>query len=254
MSSYSTVSPWLPYWQRKAHPRVRLFCFPYAGGGASLFRLWSEQLPAEIEVCPVQLPGRENLFQIKPFEHLSPLVETLGSILRPYLDMPFLFFGHSMGALIGFELARHLRNSGLEAAPMYLFMSGHRAPHLPDPRPPRHLLPEEAFVQELRRLQGTPEAVLQNQELLHLILPLLRADFSVCETYTYIADKPFPCPIMAFGGLDDEAVSRNELAAWQAQTCGTFKQRFFPGGHFFLHTEQTLLLHAIGLNVLSILL
>ncbi|WP_201376309.1 thioesterase II family protein [Ktedonobacter robiniae] len=249
MSSSSTVSPWLPYWQRKARPRVRLFCFPYAGGGASIFRLWSERLPAEIEVCPVQLPGRENRLREKPFEGILPLVETLGSALNPYFDMPFAFFGHSMGALISFELARYLSTSGIEAALIHLFMSGHRAPQLPDPDPPTYHLPEQEFVQELKRLQGTPEEVMQDPELLQILMPLLRADFAICEKYIYTYSRPLGCPITAFGGLRDEEVSRSELAAWQTQTSGMFKQRFFPGDHFFLHKEQGSLLRAIALDL-----
>ncbi|GHO60140.1 thioesterase [Ktedonobacter robiniae] len=197
----------------------------------------------------MQLPGRENRLREKPFEGILPLVETLGSALNPYFDMPFAFFGHSMGALISFELARYLSTSGIEAALIHLFMSGHRAPQLPDPDPPTYHLPEQEFVQELKRLQGTPEEVMQDPELLQILMPLLRADFAICEKYIYTYSRPLGCPITAFGGLRDEEVSRSELAAWQTQTSGMFKQRFFPGDHFFLHKEQGSLLRAIALDL-----
>src|SRR5581483_9264935 len=200
---------------------------------------------AQIEVCPVQLPGRENRLLEAPFAHLSALVETLIAVLQPYLDMPYAFFGHSMGALISFELARALRRRGCTLSPAHLFVSGHRAPHIADPDPPSYALPTPEFIEELRGLDGTPEAVLQNDELLHLLLPLLRADFSLCETYRYYQEKPLRCPVTAFGGLQDKSVSREMIGSWREQTCGQFKVRFFAGDHFFLEKEQVAVLTAL---------
>ncbi len=229
---------WLQYWQRKPHARIRLFCFPYAGGGASIFRSWSEQLPQDIEVCPVQLPGRENRLLETPFSSTSSLLDALAPALLPYLDMPYAFFGHSMGSLISFELARRLSDQQIRYTPVRLFMSGHRAPQLPDPDPPTYHLPEPAFIEELRRLQGTSEEVLQNTELLRLLMPLLRADFTLCETYKYIHAKPLNIPILAFGGLQDTSISRDEISAWREQTCAPFTLRFFTGNHYFLRGEE----------------
>lgn len=232
--------------------RLRLFCFPYAGSGASIFRTWSNNLPAEIEVRPVQLPGRESRLAEPPFTRLSPLVQTLTYVLRPYLNMPFAFFGHSMGALISFELARHLRRQhGL--GPGYLFVSGSRAPQIPDPDPPIHQLPESAFMEELRGLHGTLEPILQNAELMQLLLPVLRADFAVCETYVYVTEDPLACPISAFGGLQDCEVSCNDLAAWRDQTYSFFTLRMLPGDHFFLHSAQAPLLQAISRDLTRLL-
>ena len=143
--------------------------------------------------------------------------------------MPYAFFGHSMGSLISFELVRYLRREGHDPGPVRLFVSGHRAPQLPDPDPPTHHLAEPEFIEELRRLKGTPEEVLQNAELLRLMLPLLRADFALCETYIYRPEKPLTCPITAFGGLQDDEVPRETLAAWHEQTYNSFKLRFFVG-------------------------
>ncbi len=247
------VSIWFRYWQRKPQARIRLFCFPYAGGGASIFRTWSENVPPEIEICPVQLPGRENRLLDSPFSRILPLVDAVASALLPYLDMPYAFFGHSMGSLISFELARYLRKVEYDLAPVHLFISGHRAPQLPDLDPPTHRLPDPQFIEELRRLKGTPEEVLQNSELLHLLIPLLRADFALCETYSYTEDKPLSCPISAYGGIQDSEVSRDLIAAWHKQTSNFFKLRFFVGDHFFVHKEQVSLLQILSLELLNAL-
>src|SRR5262249_43042969 len=150
----------------------------------AVFRSWSDSLPASVEVCPVQLPGRETRFRELPFTQLAPLAEALGRSLRPFFDRPFAFFGHSMGALVAFELARVLvRTAGPQPVP--LFASACAAPQVRDCETPIHALPDAAFREELRRLGGTPALVLHNAELVDLLLPTLRADFAVCETYAY---------------------------------------------------------------------
>ncbi len=181
----------------------------------------------------------------RPFTQLEPLVPTLASALLPYLDKPFAFFGHSMGGLVSFELARLLRREyGL--SPVHLFVSAHRAPQVPDPDAPIHALPNPEFLQELRRYNGTPEAVLENAELMQLLLPTLRADFAVVETYAYTPEQPLDCPITAFGGLDDREVSSNELEAWREQTKASFVLKMFPGDHFFLDSAKPLLLQSLS--------
>lgn len=241
-----TESPWFQYWRRKPKARIRLFCFPYAGGGASVFRTWAEHVPSEIEICPVQLPGRENRLTETAFAQMPALIETLAAEILPYLDMPYAFFGHSMGSTVSFELTRFLRKIESVKGPIHLLVSGSRAPHIPDPDPPTYHLPEPEFIEELRRLKGTPEEVLRNEELLHLLIPLLRADFSLCETYTYIKEAPLSCPLSAFGGLQDTDVPRHFVAGWRDHTSSSyFKLRFFMGGHFYLHKEQPALLQAI---------
>lgn len=244
MANISTTSLWIQYYRPKSESKLRLFCFPYAGGSASVFRAWSDLLPPEIEICPVQLPGRENRLQESLFTHMVPLVGALGQALLPYLDRPYAFFGHSMGALLCFELTRYLGQMNVPD-PLRLFVSGHRAPQLTDHSQPIHDLPESAFLEELRRLKGTPDEVLQNTELLNLVIPALRADFAVCETYRYAPAKPLLCPISALGGLEDEEVPRGDLAAWREQTRGSFTLRFFVGNHFFIHTARNSLLHAV---------
>ncbi len=200
----------------------------------------------DIEVCPIQLPGRENRFTEPPFSSLSLLVEALCEGLLAYLDMPYAFFGHSMGALISFELARTLRRSKRVSGPLQLFVSGHRAPHLPDLRPPVHQLPESQMIEALRHFNGTPKDVLKHTELLQVLLPRLRADFGLCETYHYALQPPLSCPITAFGGLQDQYVSPASILAWREHTSSTFNAHFFTGDHFFFYGEYTRLLTIIS--------
>lgn len=225
---------------------MRLFCFPYGGGGAAAYRLWSDGLPPDIEVCRIQLPGRENRLRERPLTRLSPLVQALVEILRPYQDMPFSFFGHSVGALISFELARQLRKrDGL--SPAHLFVSAFRAPQIPRRDPPIHQLPDAEFVKEVRRrYDGIPGVVLQDMEMMQLMLPVLRADMTIYDTYVYANEPPLDCPISAFGGLQDYRVRQEDLAAWRDQTRSSFTLRMFPGNHFFLQSGRELLLQAVS--------
>jgi medium-chain acyl-[acyl-carrier-protein] hydrolase len=180
-----------------------------------------------------------------PFTRLSPLVEALAQALVPLLDKPFVFFGHSLGVLVGFELARQLRRqSGVQ--PDRLFVSASRAPQIPPRDRPIHALPEEEFMAELRRLNGTPGKVLENAELMQIMLPILRADFAVYETYVYSTEPPLDCFITGLGGLQDHKVSRGDLEAWGDQTSVSFSLRMFPGNHFFLNATQPLLLQALS--------
>jgi medium-chain acyl-[acyl-carrier-protein] hydrolase len=249
----TTPTSWLQYWYRKPQARVRLFCFPYAGSGASIFCAWSRHLPQDIEVCPVQLPGREDRLLERPFTNLPMLLDALVPALLPYMDMPYALFGHSMGSLISFELARYLYQMEYSRMPIYLFVSGHSAPQIPDPDPPTYHLPDSGFIEELRRLAGTSEEILQNTEFLQLLMPLLRADFALCDTYKYVHGKALNCPISAFGGLQDAGVTHDGMNAWCIQTSGLFQLRFFAGDHFFIQKEQAALLQALSQDLFSVL-
>jgi medium-chain acyl-[acyl-carrier-protein] hydrolase len=179
-------------------------------------------------------------------------VEALAQALVPLLDKPFAFFGHSLGALVGFELARRLRwQSGVQ--PIGLFVSAARAPQIPPRHRSIHALPEKEFLSELRRLKGTPEKVLEDTELMQLTLPVLRADFAVYESYVYsISGAPLDCFISAFGGLQDHRVSRGDLEAWRDQTSTAFSLRMFPGDHFFLSAAAPPLLRALAQELLGV--
>lgn len=224
---------------------LRLFCFPYAGGNSLIFRPWLTSLPTTVEVCPIELPGRGIQMRLTPFSHLEPLIETLASALKPYLDKPFAFFGHSLGGLVSFEVARKLRREH-NLSPVHLFVSASCAPQIPSPKPPIHALPDTEFIEELHRLNGTPNSVLQNTELMQLLIPILRADFAVLETYVYAHQAPLECPITAFGGLQDNEVSVQELEAWRSQTIASYKLQMFNGDHFFIQSEQPLFLQTLA--------
>ncbi len=222
-----------------------MFCFPYAGGGASVFRGWGASLPPDLEVCPVQIPGRESRLREPAFPDMGSMVPAIVEGLEPYMNLPFVFFGHSMGAGIAFELARELRRRG-RPQPSHLFVAGRRAPHLPAREEPIHSLPEPEFLAKLRELNGTPEEVLQHEELMKLLIPILRADFGVNENYQYTEGEPLAAGISAFGGLGDEDVSREDVEAWKIHTRGQFRARMLPGDHFFLTSNKGLLLEAIS--------
>jgi medium-chain acyl-[acyl-carrier-protein] hydrolase len=193
----------------------------------------------------VQLPGRGNRLGEPAYTRLPPLVEALSAALLPYFDVPFAFFGHSMGASIGFELARRLRR--LRAPePFHLFVSGRRAPQCPDTDPPTYHLPEPAFINQLRQLNGTPQEVLEHPEIMQLLLPLLRADFQLIQTYVYEPGPPLACPITAFGGIEDPETDRDLLERWREQTVADFSLQMFPGDHFFPHASRASLLQSIS--------
>lgn len=226
--------PWLPY--RKPRPvpaKVRLFCLPYAGGGASLYRPWQEALPQTIEVCAVQLPGREGRLREAPIAALKALVPIIADGLAPSLATgAFAFFGHSMGAILAFELARELRRRG-KPSPTHLFASACPAPHIPD-EDWTHELPDAELVERLRELGGMSEEVLAHRELMEMILPVFRADAAVTETYRHAEEPPLDVPITAFGGLADAKATPADMEAWRRHTQSTFVRALVPGGHFYL--------------------
>lgn len=237
-------SPWIM--SRQKHPKYRLFCFPYAGGGAAaIYRTWQQSLPPEVEVCPILLPGRETRFTEPAYVQIEMLVQKLSEEILPYLNVPFQFFGHSMGALISFELTRQLRRQH-QPQPTQLFVSAHRAPQITRHQESIYALPEKEFIESIKKLGGTPETILQNDELMQLFLPVLRADFELCEVYQHKTEAPLAMPIAAFGGLEDKDVPIADLEAWRSQTTSSFSMQTFAGGHFYLHPYQKQLLQTIS--------
>lgn len=237
-------TPWLVNWKPNRKASVRLFCFPYAGGGDFVFRSWQQSLPETIEVCPVQLPGRGLRITEPPCTEIKQLIKAAGEALAPCLDKPFALFGHSMGALIAFELARHLRRE-YSAQPVHLFVSGRCSPQMISGPLDAKLFDSE-LPEMLRRNNGTPEEVLDNSELMELVAPVLRADVVLCNSYVYAPKPPFSFPITAFGGLDDRGVTRRYIEGWREHTTGAFLLRMVPGDHFFVNTSRLLLLEAIS--------
>lgn len=236
---------WLARSKEMPDAQLRLFCFPYAGGTAASFRLWQEALPRSIQLSAVQPPGRGDRLSEPPFRHLPEMIQALGPALLPFFNKPFAFFGHSMGALIIFELTRWLRSTD-NPMPVHLFVSGRHAPHLPNDEPSIHDLPEPEFIERLRQLDGTPQEVLSHPELMQIMIPLLRADFSVCGTYEYQSEAPLNCPLTVFGGLEDVEVPREKLEPWRVHTSSSFSLQMFPGSHFFIHSAKDDLVRAIS--------
>lgn len=245
MKTKSTNTPWLILAKPNPAAAMRLFCFPYAGGSPLIFSDWPLDLPADVEVGLIQLPGRGMRLSQPPFTRVAPVIESLLPALQPYLDKPFAFFGHSMGGLISFELARALR-AKLDLEPEVLFIGGRQAPPLKDRTTVTYDLPEPQFVEELRHLNGTPPEVLAHPELMKLLVPLLRADFELCQTYVYQPGPPLTCPLFVFGGVEDGEVNQEELAGWHSYTTGAFSLRMLPGDHFFIRTARSQLLRMIS--------
>ena len=252
MTHNNTPNPWFAFVKPNYAANLRLFCFPYAGGSAMTYRTWADFLPKNIEVFPVELPGRGARMREVSYKNMTSLVHDLSLAMQPYLEKPYVFFGHSMGALIGFEIARLFRKQQLPC-PLHLFASGHVAPQVGYTHNPIYDLPESEFLQELRKLEGTPEAVLNNAELMQLLTPMLRADFEVNETYNYVSEPPLDIPISAYGGLNDTDVSREHLEAWREQTSANFRLQLFTGGHFFLQNSQAILLETLMQELKKIL-
>ncbi len=238
---------WFPVRDPECSGAARLFCFPYAGGGAHIFREWQEAFAPSsgVKVYPVQYPGRAARMREPAFADCRALVEALAPVILPLTDKPFAFFGHSMGAIVAFELARALRRS-YGRAPQCLFVSGRRAPHLPARNPSVHELPDAEFIDELRRLEGTPPEVLAHPELMELLLPTIRADFALTQAYRYTDEPPLDCPVNAFGGTEDVDVELWQLRAWCEHTTGACSHEMFTGNHFFLHTARESLWRSIA--------
>ncbi|MWC28972.1 thioesterase II family protein [Paenibacillus sp. MMS18-CY102] len=228
---------WLLCQKPNPAARMRLVCFPYAGGNARIYDAWAANLPEELELHVVQLPGRGNRFADPLCSHISGIVPVVAKEIMAISDKPLVFFGHSMGALLGFETARQLLRE--YAKPIgHLFVSAFKAPHLPRMKTERYRLSDEDLIEELRHFNGTPEILLKDKELMDMFLPVMRADLEVCETYEYRDDNPLPFPITAFGGLYDQGITPSELSDWYEQTSEAFQLELFQGDHFIVHSHR----------------
>jgi medium-chain acyl-[acyl-carrier-protein] hydrolase len=224
---------------------LRLFCFPYAGGSAVIFRNWKNLFNSEIEICPVEIPGRGTRRHETPYTAMEPLIDALAAGICHLLDRPFAFFGHSMGAMICYELCRKLYRDK-KAGPISLVVSARPAPQIVDAELQTYDLPEPEFIEHLRGLDGTPSEVLAYPNLLTLLLPALRSDFKLVETYRYSPGPQLACPITAIGGLHDREVSPDHIARWQELSSGAFQQHMLPGNHFFIHQAESQLIGIIA--------
>jgi medium-chain acyl-[acyl-carrier-protein] hydrolase len=245
MTSTQTGSRWLTIPRPNPRAALRLFCFPYAGGTAQIYREWPQGLTNNVEVCAVQLPGRGPRMSEPAFTNLFSLADEVAAQLRPHMDRPFAFFGHSMGAAIAFELTHRLRQER-RPQPEHLFLSGRRAPQIPPTGPPTYSLQEPEFIEEVRQLKGTPREVLEHPELMELMIPVLRADFELIQTYANTPRPPLDRPFTVFGGLQDYETGREQLEAWREHTSAHFSLRMLPGDHFFLNSLRPILLDVLA--------
>jgi surfactin synthase thioesterase subunit len=223
----------------------RLFCLSYAGGGARVFVPWQAALGPDVEICAIELPGRSTRVQETAFTAMDALIRELGrAVLALQPRLPFAFFGHSLGALIAFELAHHFAASG-HPAPERLFASGCPAPRDTMPSPRLHDLPDHELLQALSELDGTPQEVLANAEFMALVLPTIRADLAISDNYQYLERTLLEVPITVFGGATDAHVATHQLADWSKETTGPVDVQLFDGGHFFIESCRDAVLASV---------
>jgi medium-chain acyl-[acyl-carrier-protein] hydrolase len=249
----SQVKPrtWIPSYRPTTQASLRLFCFPYSGASSIIYYPWQKILPDCIDVCPIELPGHGTRLAEPLATDLAELVRLIAEGIQPFLDLPFALFGHSLGALLCFELSQFL-GENFHVLPLRLFVSGHNAPQYAYAGPPIFALPDGEFAEKIRELNGTDDEVLDNPELRELVLPILRADFALSETYRYVERPPLDCPITCFSGLRDPYIVREELDDWHIHTRAAFSVRMFSGDHFFIRTDQSSLLRVLAQELISV--
>ncbi|MFH9015437.1 thioesterase II family protein [Streptomyces sp. NPDC017943] len=242
MTAHHGDSPWLRNFFPAPQAPVRLVCLAHAGGSASFYFPVARALSPRIEVLAVQYPGRQDRRGESPLGDLDVLSERIAHALEPWTDKPYALFGHSMGAIVGFETARRLRTAG--RGPSRLFVSGRRAPSL-DTAGEYQPVTDEEVLTEIARLDGTGPQLLEDEETLRMILPALRADYGAVRRYRYRPGPALACPITAFTGDRDPKATPEQVRAWRAHTTSSFELNVLPGGHFFLVGEQHRVLSTI---------
>lgn len=227
---------WFVRPQPKLAPAARLICLPYAGGSAATYVPWSRLIPADIELIALQPPGRGSRMAEAAHSHMEPLVTELMSVFAKVTDRPYVLFGHSLGSRVGFEVILQCQRNGLPL-PAHFIASGSRAPHLSKRESPIHDLPDERFIEALRELDGTPEEVLDNTELIQWLLPLLRADFRIADLHR-ASRTQIHCPLTVLAGTEDETVPAQDVEAWRELAAGQCDIQWVTGGHFFVERNR----------------
>jgi medium-chain acyl-[acyl-carrier-protein] hydrolase len=245
-------SPWLIRYKRNPQASVRLFCFHCAGGSASEFRNWPAHLPGKVELVAVQLPGREARVKEPFIASMGDLTSCVVDAMAAFLDLPYVIFGHSFGAVVAFEAIRELRRRRLNQ-PFLFIPAGRRAPDVVDEDPPIASLPKDEFIEELRKDYGDHIGhVLESAELREVFIPQIHADFALSESYRFRSEEPLDCPIVALAGVSEEDLEADELNAWGAQTSQLFHSRRFPGDHFFIRESQELVIEMISQQIVAV--
>lgn len=231
-------SQWFFIPKKVYSPSIRLICLPYAGGGVRTYQSWAAQLPEGVELVAVQPPGRGSFMGTPAYNNMAMLVNALYKEISPLLDRPYVLFGHSLGSRIAFELLHQLqlRNQRL---PELFMASGSSSPDTARSKASTYQLSDAQFVAELQRMNGTPTEVLENKELMSILLPLLRADFQLAETYRFTGSVQFPLELHVLGGLDDVDVPLENLPHWGRFFSKKMHVHTFAGGHFFIETHQS---------------
>ena len=232
----------------KSGATMRLFCFPFSGGGASVYRSWSDAMSEEIEVRCVQLPGRETRYKEARVTDIKTLVKDIVKAIECYQDKPFAFFGYSLGALLAFEVSRELRKQNMKL-PNHLFVAAMHAPQAPPVHPPLSKLADDKFLQQIEHYYQPQDEAWNNPGLREIFLPVLKDDIALSDSYTYQDEMPLPCPIDVFAGEDDRGAPLALTQCWSEQTSTQMNHHVFKGGHFFINTSlneiQSLVLKAL---------
>jgi medium-chain acyl-[acyl-carrier-protein] hydrolase len=238
------ATSWIVRHIPRPQSRVRLICFPHAGGAAWAYQRWVPRLPTDVELCAVELPGHGTRIREPLLEDFDAVFGQMVEALQPEFDRPLCLFGHSLGAILAFEVARRLRSGSVEV--VHLFVSGHNAPQNARDVEDVSQLDDAALTDRLIKLNCSPPAVLHNSELMRLVLPVIRADFAIYSSYAYRDNGPLSCPITTFGGIQDPHTELTGLQAWHHQTTGPFSLRQFMGDHFFVYHAEREILHLLA--------
>lgn len=241
MTLHST--PWLVR-QPGGPRRFRLYCFHHAGGNGLNFRQWQGKLSSAIEVCAIQLPGRGQRMAEQPLSDLFEVVKALAPVIAQQSNLPFAFFGHSMGALLAYELARYCQLHALPT-PTALFVSGSPAPQYRKAPRGLHKLDDDALISELAKYDGTPAEVLQHKELMSMILPIVRTDFAMLDAYQHFPAPLLTMPITVLAGKKDQHTTPEQIDGWAKETSNLCRIQWFEGGHFFIHDESDAVLDCV---------
>ena len=245
MTTASTTRNWLPY--SSTGTGTRLFCFPHAGASAAVYAGWRAVGGGDPVICPVELPGRAARGREAAHHDPETLADAVLDGLGEEFTGDYALFGHSVGALVAYLVARRIVERG-GTPPRHLFVSGRAAPQLPNTRRELRALPTDDLVAELRVLGNFPDVLLRERSLLEMFLPLLRADLSVNEIYQHVPGPPLPIPLTVFGGLDDPRAEKSELAAWQELSADSALVTY-PGGHFYLENRVPEMLDVVRMRM-----